>query len=181
MFSRVFVGHHGTKSETAGAIFSKAANFAKSENYKDWLGTGIYFWNANPERAYQWIQSRKIPDGKVIEATIDARNVLDINLKEHQDLLRDSYKRLVNECRRNKYKLPINSLEKGKFDARALDCAVLDGVNHHLRMKDERTFDVCVGVFEDGVPVFRGSAIRDKSHTQICVYDEKCIVEIRVL
>ena len=32
--------------------------FRPSENDYDWLGSGIYFWEANPDRALAWARQR---------------------------------------------------------------------------------------------------------------------------
>lgn len=180
MSIKTFIGHHGTKLETAQAIVSGATVFAKSENRNDWLGTGVYFWIDNLDRAISWVRNpqRKIKNRAVIQVTIKTKNILDIHNTEHQALIRESYKRLLAETKRYKYKALSNIPNgNGKLVSRYLDCAVLDGVNYDRVRRGDAPFDACVGVFEDGKPIFPGAAIKDKSHIQICVYEPSCITK----
>ncbi|TWB32686.1 hypothetical protein [Nitrospirillum viridazoti] len=43
------LGYHGCSQAVAKALLA-GAPFKQSENDYDWLGHGIYFWEANPKR-----------------------------------------------------------------------------------------------------------------------------------
>jgi hypothetical protein len=47
------LGYHGCDAE-AGEKLLQNVPFQKSKNDYDWLGSGIYFWEANPNRALDW-------------------------------------------------------------------------------------------------------------------------------
>jgi hypothetical protein len=56
--STTFVlGYHGCDRETGERLLLNEA-FQPSENAYDWLGSGIYFWEANPDRALEWAHER---------------------------------------------------------------------------------------------------------------------------
>lgn len=56
-------GYHGNRMEQDSAIVE--AGFKPSNNEYDWLGGGIYFWQAVPKRAWQWAQSA-YPDNPTV-------------------------------------------------------------------------------------------------------------------
>jgi hypothetical protein len=177
MVSKTFIGHHGTDLELAELICKNDLKFAKSDTGADWLGTGAYFWVDNLDRAIRWIKGRRrVKKKAVIQAVIKAKNLLDVNLTEHQTLLRESHRRIEGETKRYGYiKLSNIVNADGDIVERRLDCAVIDGVNKHFKGLGLPEFDVCVGAFENGEPVFPGAAILDKSHVQLCVIDPLCI------
>ena len=66
-------------------------------------------------------------------------------------------------------KMPLHASEND------LDCAVIETL-HELVVGDGRTpFDSVRCAFEEGKPAFSGSAIRDKTHVQICIRNIDCI------
>lgn len=46
------LGYHGCSAETAEKVL-KGEKFEISRNPYDWLGEGIYFWEANPRAVFQ--------------------------------------------------------------------------------------------------------------------------------
>src|SRR5436189_5342898 len=68
------LGYHATSTPVARAIV-QGGRFRRSRNPYDWLGDGVYFWEAAPERAWQWahtprVQARLGPDVAIIAARI---------------------------------------------------------------------------------------------------------------
>ena len=51
------LGYHGCDRD-AGEKLLQNEQFRPSENSYDWLGSGIYFWEANPDRALDWAIQR---------------------------------------------------------------------------------------------------------------------------
>ncbi|MGH9444695.1 MAG: hypothetical protein ACRD3O_03060 [Terriglobia bacterium] len=51
------LGYHGCDRETGERLLLNES-FQASENDYDWLGSGIYFWEANPDRALAWAHER---------------------------------------------------------------------------------------------------------------------------
>ncbi len=53
-FSTSFVlGYHGRDRDTGERLLANEP-FRLSENNYDWLGSGVYFWETNPDRALEW-------------------------------------------------------------------------------------------------------------------------------
>ena len=51
------LGYHGCDREIGERLLQNE-QFRPSENTYDWLGSGIYFWEANPDRALDWARER---------------------------------------------------------------------------------------------------------------------------
>ena len=52
---QMVLGFHGCDRAVAAKILqSRSEHLKASKNSYDWLGTGIYFWLNDPQRAYEW-------------------------------------------------------------------------------------------------------------------------------
>ena len=51
------IAYHGCHSDTADRVLA-GEPFVLSSNPYDWLGTGIYFWEYGPDRAWDWAEKR---------------------------------------------------------------------------------------------------------------------------
>jgi hypothetical protein len=51
------LGYRGCDWDTGERLLLNEL-FQPSENTYDWLGSGIYFWEANPDRAPEWATDR---------------------------------------------------------------------------------------------------------------------------
>jgi hypothetical protein len=58
---------------------------------------------------------------------------------------------------------------------RFLDCAVFESLHVVFASDGQDPFDSVRCAFEEGEPSFSGSAIRDKTHVQICIRNLDCI------
>jgi hypothetical protein len=52
--SSFVLGYHGCDREVAESILANDDNFKHSKNDYDWLGSGTYFWEANPARGLEF-------------------------------------------------------------------------------------------------------------------------------
>jgi hypothetical protein len=176
------LGYHGCDSETADKLLSNV-DFAKSENDYDWLGWGVYFWEANPNRALTWAHDnvkQKAKQGITVQAAVVGAV---INLGFCLDLITDNgitavetaYTGLVEAMERIDKKLPENS---GGTDLRLrrLDCYVMNYL-HTSRKEDAdlEEFDTVRGVFTEGDPIYPNAGFRSKTHIQICVRKQSMI------
>ena len=48
------LGFHGCDKSLGMDIINKKEELKSSENDWDWLGTGMYFWEQDPKRAYRY-------------------------------------------------------------------------------------------------------------------------------
>ena len=53
------IGFHGCDRSVFERVVFRGEPFVKSQNEYDWLGHGIYFWENDEKRAYEWALSLK--------------------------------------------------------------------------------------------------------------------------
>lgn len=149
----------------------------------DWLGSGIYFWEADPDRALEWAKSqtgkRKIANPAVIGAVIDLRNCLNLTNIRDLELVRDAFTRYKLEQDLSGLPMPDNKNSKNDIHAdlllRYLDCAVINHLHHMTDIIGGEKFDTVRGMFTEGGPLFEGAGLQMKTHSQIAVRDTGCI------
>jgi len=176
------LGYHGCDRDVAEELLAGSSKFKASENDHDWLGHGVYFWENNPRRAMHWAQfmadhpkfQRRVKTPAVVGAVLDMGNCLDLTETTSLELVHKSYYILKQFYENQNLVLPENRPAfEGDEDLiqRCLDCAVINIV-HDLRRADGfEEFQTVRGVFLEGGQLFPGSAIRNKTHIQICVRD----------
>src|ERR1700721_657250 len=96
----LIIGFHGCDKTVRDAIVNSRSMLYESNNDYDWLGNGMYFWENNQKRAFEFVQNIFLnpPKGKtaikepaVIGAIIDLGFCLDLLDKEFIELVRQSY------------------------------------------------------------------------------------------
>ncbi|MDX2104063.1 MAG: hypothetical protein SF002_16175 [Alphaproteobacteria bacterium] len=89
------LGYHGCDRATADRIVNQQALMTMSKNDWDWLGSGIYFWEADPDRALEWAAERqqkgKYQEAAVVGAIIDLGNCLDLMSRKSHEFLAKAY------------------------------------------------------------------------------------------
>ncbi len=169
---RTLVGYHGCSQETADLIFAEQ-RFLPSTRAYDWLGEGFYFWEYAPYRALEWARQRCKKEGgvpAVIRATIKlgrCLNLLDIEHIPGLSEMYDSYMETVGAAQ-----LPQNT-ERG---AHFLDREIIDGYCRAIVRRADKPLQTVRGSFAEGAPIYPGSKILQKAHTQIAVRDTTCIL-----
>jgi hypothetical protein len=148
-----------------------------SQNDYDWLGPGVYFWEANPERARQFAEEKrkrgeKIQEPFAVGAVIDLSNCLDLTTSDSISYLKFAYSSLEETFRARQIPLPVNGPKSWQ---RFLDCAVLRRLHEIIRVSGSMPVDTIRGVFQEGPEVYPGSAFREKTHIQIAVMNPSCI------
>jgi hypothetical protein len=155
------------------------ASFIPSEKPYDWLGPGIYFWEADYQRAWEWAQARCRRAGGeplVVGAAIDLGNCLDLLTRTDQELVRGAYDSLTAMYDTAEKPLPVNenSPHGGDRDRRlrTLDCAVISHL-HQLaedpKLGPSTPFDTVRGMLTEGHQLYPGSGFHEQSHIQIAV------------
>lgn len=178
----IVLGYHGCDRDVAEELLAGSIQFRPSENDHDWLGHGVYFWENNPRRATHWAQfmadhpkfQRRVKTPTVVGAVIDLGNCLDLTEAVSLEMVHKSYYILKEIFEKKGWKLPENKpAYEGDEELlqRNLDCAVINMV-HDLRQSGrQEEFTTVRGIFPEGGSLFPGSAIRNKTHIQICVRD----------
>jgi hypothetical protein len=160
----------------------------------DWLGHGMYFWENNYARAFQWAESKMkrgaINTPAVIGAVIYLGYCCDLLDTKYIRMLQGSYGAMGITYKAAGKELPRNKdLPHDKHHdkiLRELDCAVIENMHETILnqvqseiketgFSDKKVFDSIRGVFVEGGPAFEGAGIFEKSHIQICIRNLNCI------
>jgi hypothetical protein len=175
--STFILGYHGC-DQRVGERLLAGSPFKPSNNDYDWLGPGIYFWEANPLRGLEFaVESSKrrasnISRPFVIGAVIELGLCLDLTTSSGLDWVRIAYDSLVEVTRAAGLDLPLNSKDDLR---RNLDCAVVRRLHTILEAQTLPLIDTVKGVFTEGEPAYPGSGFREKTHIQIAVRNARCI------
>ncbi|WP_245318442.1 hypothetical protein [Bradyrhizobium sp. DOA1] len=161
----------------------RGGDFTPSEKAYDWLGPGVYFWEGDPVRAWEWARDRGYSDPFVVGAIIDLGECLDLTLRENLEYLSVAYKDLQRVQSQAKSRVPVNKdgrrLPKRDKVLRFLDCAVITHLHHMVAdaatQNPSPRFDTVRGLFEEGKPAFRGAGFYSRTHTQIAVLNQSLI------
>jgi hypothetical protein len=172
--SRAIVyGYHGTSLDSANSILM--SGFEASRNDYDWLGTGIYFFQDAPQRAWEWAASRH-SNLAVIGALIEINGFIDLLDIGWFEILQESHHLLVDEYRRTGRRIPSQNPESG---VRWLDSAVIDyAVEEVIEVRYNTRIYGFRAAFPEGEPVFENSAMFDRTHVQIAVRNPSVIKQI---
>ncbi len=181
--STTFVlGYHGCDRQVAERLLS-GTPFEPSHNEYDWLGSGTYFWEANPRRGLEFISEVQVrrrgsaaPVHRpyVIGAVIDLGLCLDLMSSAGTAPLKPVHDSFVDLCRKAGKPVPRNT---GGADLlrRNLDCAVINHLHELRESSGQPPFDTVRGVFIEGGRIYEDSGFFQKSHIQICVRRQACI------
>jgi hypothetical protein len=176
------LGYHGGEAETAERLL-RNESFQPSANDYDWLGPGIYFWEANPDRALDWArdlcQRKTRSDGQprqpaVVGAAIDLGFTLDLLSSNGIQAVEQSYGDYQEFVAASGANMPEN-VGGAAMLARHLDCAVIKFIHALRKEQNEAAFDTVRGIFAEGEHIYPNSGFRKKTHVQICVCNPDCI------
>jgi hypothetical protein len=176
------LGYHGCEREVGEQILRGELPFQPSTASWHWLGQGIYFWEADPLRAYEWAalkrDRRECKEPFVVGAVIDLGTCLDLLFRENLELVSDGYSSFVEARKLSAGPIPRNRKARNDlsddFVLRYLDSAVIDHVCKRAE-EAQQPFSSVRGLFEEAERLFPGSKISKKAHSQICVRDIACI------
>ncbi|NOG73371.1 hypothetical protein [Roseicella sp. DB1501] len=176
------LGFHGCDRHVGEALLSGAA-FAPSENVYDWLGSGIYFWEANPLRGLEFAQELKvrrvgrpnaIKDPFVVGAVIELGFCLDLTSSAGISAVKAAHTDFAAYMQTAGEPMPTNFLGDDLLK-RSLDCAVVNHL-HGVRTKLGRpAHDSVRGVFLEGGRIYETSGFFNKTHIQLCIRNPGCI------
>jgi len=173
------LGYHGCSKGTGEKILAGSSTLKRSENQYDWLGPGIYFWEADPLRAWEWAKWKTARDEFdepfVVGAVIDLGNCLDLISRESLEFLKLAYGSLQEAHAKDPslgplpQNVPVSDMD-GDILLRHLDCATIRHLHAGLEdMKKWPPFDTVRGMFTEGGPLYPGAGFATKTHVQIAV------------
>lgn len=182
------LGYHGCDKTVGMAALHNEIVLKPSAKGFDWLGKGVYFWEADPVRAQEWAQWKHdrgdYAEPFVIGAVIDLGNCLDLVVRENIELLKVAYDGVEAEHTAAGLKMPENQDAKGDpFKdklLRYLDFAVIEKVHSSLEEAAlagvaVEQFDTVRGLFQEGEPAYPQGGVFSKTHTQIAVRNPMAI------
>lgn len=178
-------GFHGCDKRLCDSLVngtSKKLNY--SSNQYDWLGKGMYFWENDPERAFQWAVSLKehrqnskqiIDTPAVLGAVICLGNCLDFTEQANLQKLKEHYELVKQEAANKGLELPVNKGGKDNL-IRELDCLLINSlVAKQLGEDPDNAYDSVRGVFFEGRELYPTAGFREKDHIQIAIINPNCI------
>ncbi len=168
------LGFHGCERAVGEAILTgQEPHLKPSEKKWDWLGHGIYFWEGNLARAWEWANAReaegKIDEPFVLGAIIDLRHCLDLFDREAMRQVNATYCSLVDLFARTDRVMPQNTGPTPDKAGRKLDCLVMNTLHAIRDASGQQAYDSVRGPFLEGEPIYEGAGFRSHSHIQICV------------
>lgn len=171
------IGFHGCNKDVFKRVVCNGEHLVASSNSYDWLGNGIYFWEHNYERAYEWAKNRFGKDAAVVGAVIDLGYCLNLTDSSSKEKLQLGYEILKLRCSLSNKSIPKNRKSTKTKDVllRDLDCAVIQQIHYYNKEAKLPEFDSVRGIFTEGQPVYEGSEFLEKTHVQLCICNPNCI------
>lgn len=180
----LLLGFHGCDQSIRDQIISGQIMMKASHNGYDWLGSGMYFWQNNHERAMDFAKQApgksKIKAPGVLGAVFSLGNCLDLTDKLYIDMVRNAYFSLKNIFNKRNIPMPKNRSAQGSSNPkdkvlRGLDYSVIESLHEVLIEKGRIPFDTVRCVFIEGNPIYEDSGFYDQTHIQVCVRNPNCI------
>jgi len=184
----LIIGFHGCDKKVRDKIVSKKGEVLNfSDNDYDWLGSGIYFWENNYNRAFEFAtflsknpphnKKQKIKEPAVYGAVIDLGFCLDLLDSEYLSLLKIGYEELKKSEKEYSAEIPENLplKENGDLLKRYLDCAVIETVHQFNEDRKLNEFDSVRGVFFEGNELYPNAGFKENNHIQIAIRNPNCI------
>jgi hypothetical protein len=160
------------------------SSFIDSTRKYDWLGKGVYFWESDPLRAWDWALRHRPSSPCVVGAAIELGVCLDLTGQSGLRAVRDAYNHYLKLQLAYGRPMPINHDPPGRQDGdlvlRHLDCAVIDDLNATvdataLTNPAVRSFQTIRALFPEGKPLYPTAGFRELTHIQLCVRDKSVI------
>lgn len=178
------LGYHGCDESLAEAVFAGRERLDHSTNDYDWLGHGVYFWEHNAQRAYDYAKTlaanprhskQRIAKPAVIGAVINLGYCLNLLDGRFIELVRKAHRDLEVAARKANRAMPQNTGGKDLLN-RKLDCMVIQTLHAIREDKMESPFDTVRAAFIEGDPLYENAGFTAESHIQVCVRNPQCIM-----
>jgi hypothetical protein len=177
------LGYHGCDRNLAERVIAGKQPLQPSRNDYDWLSEGVYFWEHNPGRAFDFAREVRnrprnkkhtIKDPAVVGAIIDLGFCLNLLDSRSIDMVRQAYADLVRASDEAGIELSRNSVGPDLL-VRKLDCAVIHFLHKTRADKGDKPFDTVRAAFVEGERLYENAGFAAKNHIQICVRNLACI------
>ncbi len=164
----IVFGYHGTSIRAAEAVIRNG--FRLSQNSYDWLGDGVYFFQDAPSRAWDWANSRHPDEPAVVGAELRLVDCMDLLDTDWSPVLADAYNAYIGLLKETGLTPPVQTGGAHRLDREVINYAIGVLTRNGIEISCVR------GAFVEGMPVYSGSALFDRTHVQISVRDpSKCV------
>lgn len=173
------LGFHGTESSTVNALLSDPSKHLKQSTGKlEWLGHGIYFWENDPLRAYEWAADgnpkSKIKEPDAIGAILDLKLCLDLTTRSGLTEVAEAYSLMAKSYKELGIQLPVNAGGSDKLK-RELDCQVIMAVHKYREDNGLPAYDSIRAPFREDTELYPGAGFHRRTHVQVAVRNLDCI------
>lgn len=179
------LGFHGCDKSLKEDLILGKTKLKPSTNDYDWLGSGIYFWENDPDRALSYAKSLmenpertrglQINTPSVVGAVIDLGNCLNLFDEKNLQLVKDTYNFFIEHSKMTNKPIPQNQFGTDLL-LRKLDCAVINTIHELIKETSVLPqYDSVRAPFWEGAELYPNAGFKEKNHIQICVVNPKCI------
>lgn len=167
------IGYHSCDKKVGMDAINGSLQLKHSENKWDWLGSGVYFWEQNPEKALEYAIKCAIGEQKfsgnietpfVIGAIIELGACLNLTEPQSLQIVKAAYHELEATMKRSGDKIPQN-----KQANRQLDCAVIQNIHKSNEATGRNGYDTVRSPFHEGTPIYETSNFTHGLHIEVCV------------
>ncbi len=178
------LGYHGCDKGLAEDVFAGKAALESSSNDYDWLGDGIYFWEHNAQRAYDFARAmskrphpsgQKIKTPAVVGAVINLRHCLNLLDSRHIKMVKRAHADMAETFSLLDMEMPKNSGGTDLF-SRKLDCAVIRMLHDTRKRAKQEPFGSVRAAFFEGDRLYDNSGFASKNHIQVCTRQQEQII-----
>jgi len=170
------LGFHGCDKSLRDAVVNDQQTLKYSRNRYDWLGSGIYFWENDYDRALNFAinhPGRKIKSPSVLGAVIDLGYCLNLLNTKDRELVKKSHETIKNRIDYFEIKsFPNYRNNNGLHD---LDCLVIENLHDMQQSLNQPPFESVRNAFTEGSELYPGASFQDKTHIQLCIRNPNCI------
>lgn len=177
-YNGLTIGFHGCDKAIARGVLLNRLNLLPSHNAYDWLGSGIYFWENDPIRAWEFAKS-KYPNPCVLGAVLNLEYCLDLSTRRGLNDIRYAWERVVKPNYENgllKSNKPGRKGETGELMLRFLDCYVIESLHEMNKEYRLQEFDSVRAPFWEGEEIYPTAGFFNKNHIQLCIRNTDCIL-----
>ncbi|MBI2928572.1 MAG: hypothetical protein HYY24_23130 [Verrucomicrobia bacterium] len=143
------VGYHGCDRRLVEKVVAGVEVLKPSQNARDLLGHGIYFWEDSHARAMRWAEAESerrrssITAPAVLGAIIQLGNFLNLMETEALSLVKSAHVSYLSACASTGS--PAATNRGPELRARFLDCAVIQTLHQLRREQGKAEFDTVRG------------------------------------
>ncbi|MEO6636793.1 MAG: hypothetical protein ABIN25_00865 [Ginsengibacter sp.] len=172
-------GFHSCDKKIGLQVLNGKIDLLPSDKKWDWLGKGIYFWEQNPQRAFEYATkcatgeqkfSGKIETPFVIGAIIELGNCLNLVEPRSLQIVKEAFNGLEKTFKETGKKMPKNDGAN-----RQLDCAEIRYLHETRRINKYLEYDTIRSPYQEGGKLYHGATFTSHLHIEISVLNPEAI------